>query len=719
MFPANGDYYRSIRENTRAGTSLGAPVRATDENNDRLTYTIGTSDYFEIADSTGQLRTKLELDREDWASHAVTVTATDPGGLTGTVTVTVTVEDADETPVVSGPTALEFEEGTSTGSILATYMASDPDRKGIDLALTGTDSEDFSLSNGGDLTFNNIPDFEEPADSGGNNDYRVTVEAQEQGDGTSVGSLSVTVRVTNIDEPGVVEVPVSEPIVGQQLTSILVDPDEGVSSIEWKWESREPGGEWTSIPGATSRSYTPTEDDNGKELRVVVIYRDRQGPGKTSTHEFTESVVLRPFFPAATAARSMQENIAVGRNVGRRFMASHPDSVNLTYTLGGSDAGFFAIDASTSQLKTSDIPLDFETQPGPEAKVQVTATDPDNEAAIITVTISVTNVCAADGEEPCAPGRPSVRYDPGTDTNLLVSWSAPRSNAEITGYDLQYRESDNDDFWTTDFVAGTGRSHTIESLTKGTRYEVQVKARNSHGDSLWSSSATGRPGVPPPPPPPPDTETQQPPTTTTTTTGGGGGGGGGNFGGFAPPQPPRPVVNVQPAKEVFRPLSDNGSLVRVWRFLNRWQRWEFYDPGPGFEQFNTLERINLSSDSPAIAIINVSSSQRFRGYTLRRGWNYIPIEDDPPARIGRNVQQVGEVFIPMVENGTLNRVWWLDSRTQEWKLFDPDPELAPFNTLETVNLATSPPVVVVVTASRGQSFRGQNLYRGSNYIVLR
>jgi hypothetical protein len=73
----------------------------------------------------------------------------------------------------------------------------------------------------------------------------------------------------------------------------------------------------------------------------------------------------------------------------------------------------------------------------------------------------------------------------------------------------------------------------------------------------------------------------------------------------------------------------------------------------------------------------------------------------------------------MMDNGTLRRVWWFDSRTQEWRFFDPDPDLAPFNTLETVNLAAIPPVVVVVSLSRGQTFRGQSLYRGWNYILLR
>ena len=104
-FPSTADYNRTIRENL-SPRNLGAPVRATDENSgDRLTYSIPASDLFEINQSTGQLRTKVALDHEEQPSHTITVTATDPGNLTASQSVTITVEDVDETPVISGPPA--------------------------------------------------------------------------------------------------------------------------------------------------------------------------------------------------------------------------------------------------------------------------------------------------------------------------------------------------------------------------------------------------------------------------------------------------------------------------------------------------------------------------------------------------------------------------------------------------------------------------------------
>ena len=243
--------------------------------------------------------------------------------------------------------------------------------------LTGSDDDAFTLS-GGVLTFNTVPDYEEK------NSYRITIEAHERSPGTSVARLNVTVRVTNVDEPGMVEIDVDQPRVGQQLTPMVEDPDGGVGSVEWKWESSPDGTNWSPIPGATSRIYTPTRDDNGKQLRVIAIYRDREGPGKTETHEFTDPIVLAPYFPADTASRTIQENTPADRNVGSRFTARHPDNVNLTYSVGGSDQQFFTVDPANGQLKTSATPLDYEGLTDHQAMVEITATALGSETATIT-----------------------------------------------------------------------------------------------------------------------------------------------------------------------------------------------------------------------------------------------------------------------------------------------------------------------------------------------
>ena len=427
-FPGDGDYGRSIRENLPAGEDLGRPVTATDGNNDRLTYSIAVSDEFEIVDSTGQLRTKGELDHEG-QEQLVTVKATDPGGLTDAVTVTITVEDVDETPVVSGPASLEFEEGTTIGTTLATYTSTDPDLEDISLELSGSDSGDFDLSNGGVLAFNRVPNFEEPADSNRDNRYQFTVEAKEQGDGTSVGRLNVTIHITNVDEPGTVQANVREPRVGQALRLNVEDEDGGENVTKWKWERGEPNSPcdtvqnptvstWETIPGASGSNYTSTAADQGNCIRATAFYDDPAGTGRTEQFLTTESVKIGPFFESDAASASVRENSAEGTSVGQ-YQASHSNSgESLTYSLGGADDSHFTIDDS-GRLKTSATPLDYEAQMDAQAVVAITAKDNNDRTATITVTVSVTDECTSAGRASLRAGQArrivGVRQQPPRD----------------------------------------------------------------------------------------------------------------------------------------------------------------------------------------------------------------------------------------------------------------------------------------------------------------
>ena len=136
----------------------------------------------------------------------------------------------------------------------------------------------------------------------------------------------------------------------------------------------------------------------------------------------------------------------------------------------------------------------------------------------------------------------------------------------------------------------------------------------------------------------------------------------------------------------------------------------------------TLSQVAFSpspATPPPILVVNVSSQQQVRGFTLHRGWNYVPVEALPTAGASLEFPRVDRLSQPLAENGTLQRVWRLDSRTQEWQFYDPDPAFASFNSLQTVNLGANPSVVVLVNVTRTQEFRGQRIYRGWNQIVLR
>ena len=97
LFPSGNDT-RTVDENEPAGSNVGAPVVATDADNDRLSYFLSGTDAaaFEINSSSGQLRTRAVFDFETRQSYQVDVTATDPSGGFGEVTVTISVGNVQE-----------------------------------------------------------------------------------------------------------------------------------------------------------------------------------------------------------------------------------------------------------------------------------------------------------------------------------------------------------------------------------------------------------------------------------------------------------------------------------------------------------------------------------------------------------------------------------------------------------------------------------------------
>ena len=191
------------REN---GTSALYTYRATDPEGDEYTWGLGGLDASDFEISDGGVLTFASPPNfdspagsgTDGNEYLVTVQARDDQGNTGELPVTVTVTDQNEGATVSGRTEIAVQENRDPTLILATYTASDPEGQAITRwSLGGSDSGDFSISGDGELTFRNTPDYDRPADSNRDNEYRITVRAY---DGRTYGNLDVTITVSNQNE---------------------------------------------------------------------------------------------------------------------------------------------------------------------------------------------------------------------------------------------------------------------------------------------------------------------------------------------------------------------------------------------------------------------------------------------------------------------------------------------------------------------------------------
>ena len=288
---------REVDENTPAGEPVGLPITATDsDEHDVLTYTISGQN-FTIDESTGQIRTKAELDYEDTPSYTPMVTVTD--------------------------------------------------------------------------------NFTTPAKN----------------------SITVTISVNDLNEPGTITT--GTPSLNNPLTATLTDPDVPVSGITWQWAYRATGEtQWTDINGATADSYTPTETDTGRYLRVTASYTDKHSSGQEAQNEIPFSVANNPptFSKPGDNTRSIAENNEEAALVDAAIAASDPNGDPLTFSLTGNDAGTFTIDNS-GQIRTAPgIRLDYEEKSS-YGSITVQVSDQKNAAgeydntvdATLNITIEVTD----------------------------------------------------------------------------------------------------------------------------------------------------------------------------------------------------------------------------------------------------------------------------------------------------------------------------------------
>ncbi|XP_069563501.1 protocadherin-16-like [Brachyistius frenatus] len=202
--------FMAVRENLPPGTGFGH-VLATDRDsgpNGRLNYRLLHPDrHFQINTHTGEISTRMTLDREQQSSYQLLVVVQDggspPRSATGTTFITV-LDDNDNDPVFSHSRSgkniiIQVTEGQSSGVVLGTLQAKDPDEGEngtIFYSLSGPRAERFSLNtNTGELRSSSPLSHSERAE------YTLTVTATDRGLPPRSTSCSLTIQVSSINRP--------------------------------------------------------------------------------------------------------------------------------------------------------------------------------------------------------------------------------------------------------------------------------------------------------------------------------------------------------------------------------------------------------------------------------------------------------------------------------------------------------------------------------------
>ena len=203
------------------------------------------------------MKTKRDTVADVRNLYVVTVIATDANAASAEMKVTIIVTDVDEKPSLSTPATgaarqricgCRKPDGNTMIDADDPSVEDEPPTCGH-LHCDGRGRERLGLLVGGRrrwgqvqnhrryrlppmgtpitctgiLAFKSAPDFEAKGSAAGTNKYKVTIVASDQAGNRS--TKNATVNVTNVNEPGSIELSTVQPQVGVPITATLNDPD--------------------------------------------------------------------------------------------------------------------------------------------------------------------------------------------------------------------------------------------------------------------------------------------------------------------------------------------------------------------------------------------------------------------------------------------------------------------------------------------------------------
>ena len=373
---------------------------ATDADGDPLSYSLSGTDaaLFTIDANTGAVSFRAAPDFEAPGDadgdnvYDIIVTASDDTNSTEQpVAITVTNEN-DNPPAFTSPATVRVAENQ-----VAAYEAAAADADGgpLSYSLSGTDAALFTIdANTGVVSFRAAPDFEAPGDDDGDNVYDIIVTAS---DGANSTEQPVAITVTNENDnapaftsPATVRVaenqvaayeaaaadadggPLSYSLSGTDAALFTIDANTGEVSFRAAPDFEAPG-----------------DDDGDNVYDIIVTASD----GANSTEQPVAITVTNENdnVPAFTSPATVR--VAENQGAAYEAAAADADGGPLSYSLSGTDAALFTIDANTGEVSFRAAP-DFEAPGDADGDnvydIIVTASD-DTNSTEQPVTITVTN----------------------------------------------------------------------------------------------------------------------------------------------------------------------------------------------------------------------------------------------------------------------------------------------------------------------------------------
>ncbi len=386
----------SARENQTAAYMAAA----TDADGDTLVYSLSGTDaaLFTINANTGEVSfieaPDFEAPGDDGGDNVYDIIVTASDGINSTdhnVAITVT-NDNDNAPVFTSLAAANAQENQTVAYEAA---ATDADGDTLVYSLSGTDAALFTIdANTGEVSFIEAPDFEAPGDDGGDNVYDIIVTAS---DGTNSTDHNVAITVTNDNDnaPTFTSPATANAQENQTAAYMAAATDADGDTLVYSLSGTDAA--LFTIDTATGEvsfmaapDFEAPGDDGGDNIYDIIV---TASDGATDTEQAVAITVTNendnaPVFTSPATANA-QEN----QTAAYMAAATDADGDTLVYSLSGTDAARFTIDAATGEVSFIEAP-DFEA-PGDDGggnvyDIIVTASDGTNRTDH-NVAITVTN----------------------------------------------------------------------------------------------------------------------------------------------------------------------------------------------------------------------------------------------------------------------------------------------------------------------------------------
>ena len=437
----------AIPENSIAITTIAA----TDLDGDTLTYTLTTTtdaNLFTLDSASGALSFisapdhEAPQDADTDNTYDLTLSVSDGANATSQA-ISVAVTNVNEAPTFAAASIdLEIDESSSS-SVIYTFTASDLDGDSLSYSLTGADAQHFAIDPAsGALSFQQAADFESPRDADGDSVYTFSVVAADS-DYSASQEVNLSVADSNDEAPQItsgtsVAVDYSAIVLGATIyAATATDADagdqiayslDGVDAEHFSINISNGGLSFAQQPSLSE----PVDADGDNQYQIAIVATDLAA--NSSSLELTVNVIddigSPPQFASASAAASFAEN---GVGIAYTATATDVDGDVLTYSIAGTDAAHFTINASSGVI-TFNIAPDYEAplDSGFDNNYEliVGAQDPVGNQGQQSLTVAVSNV------NDHAPAFAEVTISTTVAENSLAVASTSASDAD--GDDLTY-----------------------------------------------------------------------------------------------------------------------------------------------------------------------------------------------------------------------------------------------------------------------------------------